>query len=89
VLAAPVHIDSAPARLRNEPAVQTMQDRFLNASGDLQALADIEREAIAFAIDYHGGRMSRVARALGIGRSTLYRKLHEYGMAEGLINDAA
>ena len=30
-----------------------------------------------------------VARALGIGRSTLYRKLHEYGLAEGLITDAA
>lgn len=89
ILAAPVHIDSAPARLRTEPVVQPVQDRFLNSSGDLQALADIEREAIAFAIDYHGGRMSRVARALGIGRSTLYRKLHEYGMAEGLINDAA
>ena len=89
VLTAPVHIDSAPARLRTEPAVQPMQDRFLNSAGDLQALSDIEREAIAFAIDYHGGRMSRVARALGIGRSTLYRKLHEYGMAEGLINDAA
>jgi DNA-binding NtrC family response regulator len=89
VLAAPIHIDSAPARLRSEPVAQSMQDRFLNSSGDLQALADIERQAIAFAVDYHGGRMSRVARALGIGRSTLYRKLHEYGMAEGLINDAA
>ena len=33
--------------------------------------------------------MSRVARALKIGRSTLYRKLHEYGLAEELINDAA
>ncbi|WP_449394177.1 sigma 54-interacting transcriptional regulator [Devosia riboflavina] len=89
VLAGPIHIDSAPARLRSEPVAQSMQDRFLNSSGDLQALADIERQAIAFAVDYHGGRMSRVARALGIGRSTLYRKLHEYGMAEGLINDAA
>ncbi|KRA98259.1 Fis family transcriptional regulator [Devosia sp. Root685] len=89
VLSAPIHIDSAPARLRAEPIIQSMQDRFLNSSGDLQALSDIEREAIAFAVDYHGGRMSRVARALGIGRSTLYRKLHEYGMAEGLINDAA
>lgn len=86
----PIHIDSAPARLRPEPAPSLpMQDRFLSPAGELQPLAEIEREAIAFAIDFHGGRMSRVARALGIGRSTLYRKLHEYGMAEGLINDAA
>ncbi|KQT47234.1 sigma-54 dependent transcriptional regulator [Devosia sp. BK] len=89
VLAAPIHIDTAPARPRPEPEIEPMQDRFLSSAGDLRALGDIEREAIAFAIDYHGGRMSRVARALGIGRSTLYRKLHEYGMAEGLISDAA
>jgi DNA-binding NtrC family response regulator len=86
---APVHIDAAPARLRPEPVVPSVRDRFLDDSGELQALGDIERAAIEFAIAHHGGRMSRVARALGIGRSTLYRKLHEYGLAEGLINDAA
>ncbi|HTO27581.1 MAG TPA: helix-turn-helix domain-containing protein, partial [Devosia sp.] len=58
-------------------------------SGEIAALAEIERAAIVFAIEHHGGRMSRVARALKIGRSTLYRKLHEYGLAEELINDAA
>ncbi|ODT78209.1 MAG: sigma-54-dependent Fis family transcriptional regulator [Pelagibacterium sp. SCN 64-44] len=88
--AAPIHIDAAPARSRVEaPALPVAQDRFLDAAGELQALADIERAAIQFAIEHHGGRMSRVARALGIGRSTLYRKLHEYGLAEGLISDAA
>ena len=89
VPAAPIHIDSAPARPRLEPIPEPARDRFINETGELQALSAIEREAIAFAIEYHGGRMSRVARALGIGRSTLYRKLHEYGLAEGLINDAA
>ncbi|ODT67995.1 MAG: sigma-54-dependent Fis family transcriptional regulator [Pelagibacterium sp. SCN 63-23] len=86
---APVHIDAAPARSRVEPLMPSAPDRFLNDTGELQALSDIERAAITFAIEHHGGRMSRVARALGIGRSTLYRKLHEYGLAEGLINDAA
>jgi DNA-binding NtrC family response regulator len=85
----PVHIDAAVARPRQELAPAPARDRFLSDNGELHALAEIEREAIAFAIAHHGGRMSRVARALGIGRSTLYRKLHEYGMAEGLINDAA
>ena len=64
-------------------------DRFLDPTGEIAALAEIERAAIVFAIEHHGGRMSRVARALKIGRSTLYRKLHEYGLAEELINDAA
>jgi DNA-binding NtrC family response regulator len=89
VLAAPIHIDAAPARLRIDATVPKQKDRFLDEGGELHALAEIERAAIEFAIQHHAGRMSRVARALGIGRSTLYRKLHEYGLAEGLINDAA
>ncbi len=86
---APVHIDAAAARPRIEIIQTGAPDRFLDAQGEVQPLAEIERAAIEFAIAHHGGRMSRVARALGIGRSTLYRKLHEYGLAEGLINDAA
>jgi DNA-binding NtrC family response regulator len=53
------------------------------------ALADVERDLIAFALSHYGFRMSRVARALGIGRSTLYRKLREFGLDEGLESDAA
>ena len=86
---APTHIDMAPARQRHTMDQPAHQDRFLDATGEIAALAEIERAAIVFAIEHHGGRMSRVARALGIGRSTLYRKLHEYGLAEGLITDAA
>jgi len=88
-LTEPVHIDAVVARSPIAPEPPAARDRFLSDSGELQQLSDIERQAIAFAIEHHGGRMSRVARALGIGRSTLYRKLHEYGLAEGLINDAA
>ncbi len=35
---------------------------------------------IRLAIDHYNGQMSEVARRLGIGRSTLYRKLKEYGI---------
>jgi len=88
---APMHIDTAPPRER--PAFESppapAPDRFLDSSGEVASLAEIERAAIVFAIEHHGGRMSRVARALKIGRSTLYRKLHEYGLAEALLNDAA
>ncbi|KKB84143.1 Fis family transcriptional regulator [Devosia limi DSM 17137] len=85
----PVHIDDVPARERMLPDPMPRSDRFLDASGEIAALAEIERAAIVFAIAHYGGRMSRVARALKIGRSTLYRKLHEYGLAEDLISDAA
>jgi DNA-binding NtrC family response regulator len=35
---------------------------------------------IRFSISHYKGQMSEVARRLGIGRSTLYRKLKEYGI---------
>lgn len=76
----PVHIDNAPlTQFRHAPQVR---DRFLTPDGSLAQLTDIERDLILFAIAHHKGRMARVARSLGIGRSTLYRKLHEYGLVE-------
>ncbi len=50
------------------------------ASGHLRALADIEADVIRLAIGHYRGRMTEVARRLGIGRSTLYRKLAELGI---------
>jgi DNA-binding NtrC family response regulator len=46
----------------------------------MKPLEAIEGETIRFAIDYYRGQMSRVARKLSIGRSTLYRKLKEMGI---------
>lgn len=49
----------------------------------MRPMQAIERDAIAFAIEHHKGRMTRVARSLGIGRSTLYRRLKELGLDAG------
>jgi DNA-binding NtrC family response regulator len=86
---APVHIDDAIASIREVASTGAVTDRFVTQSGEVAALADVERELIVFALRHYGNRMSRVARALGIGRSTLYRKLREYGLDEGLERDAA
>ncbi|TCL69718.1 sigma-54 dependent transcriptional regulator [Rhizobium sp. BK251] len=51
-----------------------------NVSGDVRKLADVEEELIRFALKFYRGQMSQVARKLGIGRSTLYRKLKDYGI---------
>ncbi len=59
---------------------QKTPDRFLKPNGTIRTLDDIERELILFALDQHDGKMSKVARTLAIGRSTLYRKLREYGI---------
>jgi len=55
---------------------------MVNASGELRPLADLEADVIRFAIGHCRGRMSEVARRLGIGRSTLYRKLESLGLIE-------
>jgi DNA-binding NtrC family response regulator len=47
--------------------------------GHLRPLEAIERDLIEFAIETYSGHMSEVARRLGIGRSTLYRKVREHG----------
>ena len=52
-------------------------------------LADIETETIRFALTHYHGQMSQMARKLGIGRSTLYRKMKEIGIADDMLGDAA
>lgn len=58
------------------------EDKFkiLDRNGHLRSLEEIERDLIEFAIETYSGHMSEVARRLGIGRSTLYRKVREHGM---------
>lgn len=48
--------------------------------GNLRPLGDIEADVIRLAIGHYRGRMTEVARRLGIGRSTLYRKLVVLGI---------
>ncbi len=55
--------------------------RLLDERGEMRPFEVLEQEVIRFAIDHYGGRMSEVARRLGIGRSTLYRKIKDYGIA--------
>ena len=43
-------------------------------------LEELEKKAIAAAIWKHGGNMSRAAEELGLGRTTLYRKMEKYGI---------
>jgi DNA-binding NtrC family response regulator len=49
-------------------------------TGHLRSLDAIEADIIRLAIGHYRGRMTEVARRLGIGRSTLYRKLGELGI---------
>jgi transcriptional regulator with PAS, ATPase and Fis domain len=47
---------------------------------DIWSLADIEREHIQRVLRRHGGNSTAAARQLGISRTTLWRKLRQYGL---------
>ncbi|HKX91534.1 MAG TPA: sigma-54 dependent transcriptional regulator [Sphingomicrobium sp.] len=53
---------------------------LFSSDGHLRPLEEIEADIIRLAIGHYRGRMTEVARRLGIGRSTLYRKLGELGI---------
>lgn len=48
--------------------------------GHIRRLEEIEADMIRLALSRYRGQMSEVARKLGIGRSTLYRKMRELGL---------
>ena len=70
--------DSLTALVSNGPSSEDESVTFLDREGHLRTLEDIERDLIQFAIENYSGHMSEVARRLGIGRSTLYRKVREH-----------
>jgi DNA-binding NtrC family response regulator len=82
----PLELDVAPVEPEPPPG-----DRLapFDGDGNVRPLAEIEAEMIRLALDRYRGRMSLVARKLGIGRSTLYRKLKELGISDTVPGIAA
>ncbi len=54
-------------------------DDGLNSAG-AQSMRDVERKAIARALESVDGNRRQAAELLGIGERTLYRKINEYGL---------
>jgi len=52
----------------------------LSETGDIRSLEAVEADMIRLAFGRYRGRMTEIARRLGIGRSTLYRKMREIGL---------
>jgi two-component system response regulator HydG len=85
-----LHLGDLPTQLQQ----QGLEARRAAASGGEQAgeagapevksLAELEREAILGAIRTLNGDKLQAAKLLGIGKTTLYRKLKEYGIADPL-----
>jgi DNA-binding NtrC family response regulator len=85
-----LHLGDLPTQLQNEglaahraPASDSEGEQA-DDTGHVTPLADLERQAILGAIRALNGDKMQAARLLGIGKTTLYRKLKEYGIAETL-----
>ncbi len=75
--------EAAGHSIEHEVASSTLESltsAFMSEDGEIRSLSEIEEQVIRRAIDIYDGQMSEVSRRLGIGRSTLYRKLKEYGI---------
>ncbi len=84
-------VETGPARApefgRETDAAEARTSRANSATiastspaGEVRKLSEVEEELIRCALKFYRGQMSEVARKLGIGRSTLYRKLKDYGI---------
>jgi two-component system response regulator HydG len=88
-----LHLGDLPTQLQQ----QGLEDRRIAAivsesAGNLsepnvKPLADLERQAIFEAIRTLNGDKLQAAKLLGIGKTTLYRKLKEYGIADPLRDE--
>ncbi len=54
---------------------EPLPDPLMTEYGHIRSLEEVEAEMIDRALELYRGRMAEVARRLGIGRSTLYRKV--------------
>jgi len=85
--AQPLHAATAASAQTDHASQADQPIRILDDRGHLRTLEDIERDLIQHAIEVYAGHMSEIARRLGIGRSTLYRKVREQGL-EGQLKEA-
>lgn len=73
---APVRAHESPVRA--DPHALSL----IRETGEMLTLAELEERAIRFALVHYQGHLSAISRHLGIGRSTLYRKLKELGISD-------
>ncbi|MBX9757427.1 MAG: sigma-54 dependent transcriptional regulator [Beijerinckiaceae bacterium] len=92
VPSAPAQIPQTMAHPPREIVRVEMRDpnvvKLLDENGNVRRLESLEAETIRFTLAHYRGQMSEAARRLGIGRSTLYRKMKDYGLAEADAHDA-
>jgi len=87
-----LHLGDLPTQLQQQglearrtvTAQGEQADEKAGGAPEVKTLADLERDAILSAIRTLKGDKLQAAKLLGIGKTTLYRKLKEYGIADPL-----
>ncbi|MFT4032300.1 MAG: sigma-54 dependent transcriptional regulator, partial [Siphonobacter sp.] len=72
-------LDIADFQIHAQAAVRKTERDQLPAVG-LMTLDELEAEMIKKAMHYHQGKIARVAKALGLTRSSLYRRLEKFNI---------
>ncbi|MFI4995230.1 MAG: sigma-54-dependent transcriptional regulator [Hyphomicrobiales bacterium] len=97
----PIMTESMPSLPERAPEMVRVEVRdphvlkLLDEHGDVRDIDELEADIIRFAKSHYRGHLTEVARRLKIGRSTLYRKLKQYGLDDGTaptdadVSDAA
>ena len=95
----PLRSEPAPSFPERAPEMVRVEVRdpnvlkLLDEHGDVRDIEELEADIIRFAKSHYRGHLTEVARRLKIGRSTLYRKLKQYGLDDGAapphVSDAA
>jgi DNA-binding NtrC family response regulator len=75
-----------PAHLPPEMQTRGSSERAASEAGKIIPLAEVERKAILDTLHQLRGNKQMAAQMLGIGKTTLYRKLKEYGIGRGSMD---
>ncbi len=82
-----LHLGDMPTQLQEyrmqwENAAETSEPETINMDTSILTIAEMEKQAILNTLRQLNGDKLTAARLLGIGKTTLYRKLKEYGIGE-------
>lgn len=68
------------AKILPFPGMPSVGGNVVNSNGKVQTIDQLESDAIRQAIMNFRGNLTEAAKALGIGRATLYRKVKQYNI---------
>ncbi|MCH7909732.1 MAG: sigma 54-interacting transcriptional regulator [Candidatus Hydrogenedentes bacterium] len=74
-----IHVENLPDSIRFGDGASLALPHY--DSGQIPTLVDMEKDLIRTALEKLNGNQTEVAKKLGVSRSTLWRKMKEYGLS--------